>query len=125
MAAGMRTIIGLAFILASGILAIILSCALDNNWLPLLVVLTYVFAPIPNAICKRIVQDEDIKGVLEAGYFITSIFIVSGFGLPIVLNRANIITDHATVLSLSGGILIYATIVAYMKCFGTQEVYLY
>lgn len=115
----MKTIIGLAFILASGILAIILSCALDNNWLPLLVVLTYILGPIPNSICRRIVRDEEIKGVLEIGYFATSLFIVSGFGLPVVLNRlaylnndfrAEIITNQATILSLSGGFLIYLTV---------------
>jgi hypothetical protein len=50
----MVIILILAFFLALGILAVILSCALFGNWLPLLVVLTYLIAPAPNVICKRL-----------------------------------------------------------------------
>ncbi|KAI8913543.1 vacuolar protein sorting 55 [Gorgonomyces haynaldii] len=120
----MLVIIGLAFLLASGILSVILSCALDNNWLPLLVVLTYVLAPIPNALTKRVGSDlfqDEGRGILETGYFITSFFIVSGFGLPLVLNHSKLITDHAMILSLVGGLLIYATIVMYMRVFGRRQ----
>ena len=69
----MLTIISLAFLLASGILLVILSCELDNNWLPLLVVVSYLFAPIPNRICGSIAANQDYfhdepnKGVLEIG----------------------------------------------------------
>ena len=81
----MKTIIVLAFFLASGILSVILSCALFGNWLPLIVVLTYLIAPIPNTFCKRISRNSDLfgeenKSVLEIGYFITSFFVISGFG---------------------------------------------
>ncbi|KAI8898172.1 vacuolar protein sorting 55 [Globomyces pollinis-pini] len=123
----MVTIIGLAFFLATGVLLVILSCALDNNWLPLLVVLTYLIAPLPNIVCKRIAgmddyfHDEPHKGVLETGYFLTSFFIVSGFGLPLVLHHANILTQHATILSLIGGLLIYTTILGYIHFFTERE----
>ena len=86
MAAGMMTIISLAFVLATGILLVILSCALDNNWISLAVVLTYLIAPLPNRICDRLAkrneyfQDDARSGILEIGYFLTSIFVVSGFG---------------------------------------------
>ena len=86
--AGMLTILGLAFFLALGIISVILSCALFGNWLPLLVVLTYLLAPIPNAVCKRLAGSgsdlfgEENKGIRETGYFITSFFVISGFGLP-------------------------------------------
>ena len=56
----MKTIIALAFLLALGILSVILSCALFGNWLPLLVVLTYLIAPIPNAVCKRLAGGSDM-----------------------------------------------------------------
>jgi hypothetical protein len=60
---------------------------MDSNWLPLLVVLTYVLAPFPNMICKRLSGDDDYfaddsrKGIRESGYFITMIFVVSGKAL--------------------------------------------
>jgi hypothetical protein len=47
----------------------------------------------------------------------TSVFIVSGFGLPLVLNHARIITDHAMIMSLVGGVLIYLTILGYLYFF--------
>lgn len=55
-----------------------------SNWFPLFVVLTYVIAPFPNMVCKRLsggddyFADDSIKGILETGYFLTSIFVVSG-----------------------------------------------
>ncbi|TPX65489.1 hypothetical protein SpCBS45565_g05137 [Spizellomyces sp. 'palustris'] len=128
--AGMKTIIGLAFLLATGILLVILSCALYENWLPLLVVLTYVLAPIPNMMCQRIAQgggrdiwadSSDHRGILEAGYFITAFFVVSGFGLPVVLAHANKIAFEAMILSFTGGLLVYGTILGYVHFFVTVE----
>jgi hypothetical protein len=121
--AGMITIITLAFMLATAILLVILSCALDNNWLPLLVVLTYVLAPIPNRIAKAMSQrdyGEIHGGNLEIGYFFTSIFITTGFGIPLVLNHAEVITNHAMIMSIIGGLLIYSTILGYMFFFTEQ-----
>ncbi|KAH6561375.1 hypothetical protein BASA50_002617 [Batrachochytrium salamandrivorans] len=125
--AGMKTIILLAFLLASGILSVILSCALGNNWLPLLSVLTFLLAPLPNAICKRassssrdFLSDDSDRGILDAGYFVTSFLVVSGIALPIVLNHSAIITDLALILSLCGGILIYITILGYQHFFVDQ-----
>jgi uncharacterized membrane protein YbhN (UPF0104 family) len=72
--AGMKTIIGLAFMLAVGILLVILSCALygyastlnvlnnSRNWWPLLVVLTYTLAPVPNLIMQRCAGGDDLFG---------------------------------------------------------------
>jgi hypothetical protein len=87
----------LAFALALGFLLVILSCALYRNWLPLLVVLTYILAPFPNLICARCTHADDIfsdhgpSGLRDMGYFLTSFLIVTGFGLPIALARAAIV----------------------------------
>lgn len=128
--AGMKTIIALAFFLASGILSVILSCAIYGNWLPLLVVLTYLIAPIPNSLCNRIARNSDLfqeenTFIKEIGYFITSFFVVSGFGLPLVLYHGNLIEFGAMMLSLGGGVMIYGTVVGYIKYFtiSNQELY--
>jgi hypothetical protein len=55
--------------LACGFLLVILSCALFSNWLPLLVVATYVLAPLPNAICSRYAAGEDFMSD-SSGYII-------------------------------------------------------
>ncbi|RKO88890.1 vacuolar protein sorting 55 [Blyttiomyces helicus] len=113
--AGMKTIIALAFLLATGVLLVIL------NWLPLLVALIYVLAPVPNAIFKRIARvdiwGDGAREGMETGYFITSIFTVSGLALPAVLAHSGQITPTAAVLSFSGGFLVYLTILGYSHFF--------
>ncbi|KAJ3181241.1 Vacuolar protein sorting-associated protein 55 [Geranomyces variabilis] len=132
--AGMKTIIGLASLLATGILLTILSCALYVNWLPILVPLIFLIAPFPNMLCERIAgggaggggrdiwsDSSDHRGVLETGYFITSFFVVSGVGLPYVLSHAEIIRPEAMFLSVAGGLLVYGTILGYVHAFITAE----
>ncbi|RMZ10206.1 hypothetical protein D0862_03343 [Hortaea werneckii] len=57
--AGLKTIILLSFILAIGFLLVILSSALFKDYLTLLVVATYVVAPIPNWICGKAQNQDD------------------------------------------------------------------
>ncbi|KAI8853973.1 vacuolar protein sorting 55 [Chytridium lagenaria] len=123
----MLAIVSLAFCLSLGILLVILSSALYSNWWPLLVVLTYVLAPIPNIVCKRLAGSSDFlseenRGILETGYFVTSFFVVSGFALPLVLSHSEMISSVAMYLSLSGGLLIYATILGYLHFFVGEDV---
>ncbi|KAI9253850.1 vacuolar protein sorting 55 [Phascolomyces articulosus] len=131
--AGLRTIIALAFVLAIGFLLVILSCALYYNWWPLLVgkvikkrLATYVLAPLPNALCSRCAGQDDLmseynSGVVDAGHFITGMFIVTGFCLPFVLAHAEVITIPAMIMSICGGILVYGTIITYTHFFADQS----
>ncbi|ORZ30178.1 vacuolar protein sorting 55-domain-containing protein [Catenaria anguillulae PL171] len=96
--AGVKSpVIGLAFAFATGFLLVILACALYSNWLPLLVVFTYILAPLPNMICARCTGADDVfsdspsSGLRDAGYFLTSFLVVTGFGLPIALTRSSIV----------------------------------
>lgn len=74
-------VILLAFVLALGFLLVILSCALWGNWLPLFVALTFVLAPLPNAICSRRGVDdfasEGSSTYTDFGRFITGMLVVS------------------------------------------------
>lgn len=120
-------VILLSFVLAVGFLMIILSCALWKNWLPLLVgallntpvhfwrflmlysALTFVLAPLPNALFSHCGSDEfassayENSGPVDLGRFITSIFVVTGFALPIVLAHSEVIRPVACVMSIVGG----------------------
>jgi len=122
MAAGLKTVILLSFVLAVGFLLIILSCALWANWLPLLVALTFVLAPLPNAIFTQCGGDEfsapyEGSGPIDLGRFITSTVVVTGFALPLVLTHSEIITPGACAMSVVGGALVYGTILAYSAAF--------
>lgn len=83
--AGLKTIISLSFVLAVGFLLVILSCALFKDYLPLLVVGTYILAPVPNWICGRISNPDDFvetsgNAVLDLGRFFTGFFVIMGIG---------------------------------------------
>lgn len=83
--AGLKTIIALSFVLAVGFLLVILSCALWKVYYPLLVVATYVLAPIPNWVCSRCTNPDDFgegsgSAVLDLGRFCTGFMVVMGIG---------------------------------------------
>jgi len=126
MAAGLKTVILLSFVLALGFLLIILSCALYLNWLPLLVALTFVLAPLPNALFSHCGADEfsggeEGSGPIDLGRFITAMIVVTGFAFPIVLAHSEVIRPGACVMSIIGGGLVYGTILAYSAAFKQED----
>lgn len=71
--------------LAIGFLLVILSSALFSNYLPLLVVATYVIAPVPNWLCGKAQNSDDFmdsgnNSIVELGKFITGFLVVMGIG---------------------------------------------
>ena len=72
-------------VLAIGFLLVILSSALWHNYLPLLVVATYVLAPLPNWICTRCANPDDFmensgNALIDFGRFLTGFLVVMGVG---------------------------------------------
>ncbi|PAV23253.1 vacuolar sorting 55 [Pyrrhoderma noxium] len=126
MAAGLKTVILLSFVLAVGFLLIILSCALWANWLPLLVALTFVIAPLPNALFAHCSADDfssdgEGSGPVDLGRFITAMIVVTGFALPLILAHSEVIQPAACVMSIIGGSLVYGTILAYTATFRQES----
>ncbi|KAG9008591.1 Vacuolar protein sorting-associated protein 55 [Tulasnella sp. JGI-2019a] len=127
MVAGLKTVILLSFVLAVGFLMIILSCTLWSNWLPLLVALTFVIAPLPNVLFSHCGSDDlssaeyEGSAAVDLGQFITSCIVVTGFALPLVLAHAGIIKHAASVMSIIGGGLVYGTILSYSAVFKQES----
>ncbi|EFY87277.1 Vacuolar protein sorting-associated protein 55 [Metarhizium acridum] len=124
--AGLKTIISLSFVLAVGFLLVILSCALYQSYFPLLVVATYVVAPLPNWICSRCANPDDFvessgAGVLDLGRFLTGFLVVMGMALPVVLAHSDLIRVEAMVMSIVGGLLIYGTIISFSLFFHEEQ----
>jgi hypothetical protein len=124
--AGLKTIIALSFVLAIGFLLVILSSALWHNFYPLLVVGTYVIAPLPNWICGRAANPDDFmessgSGVLDFGRFLTGFLVVMGIALPALLAHCAIIQIPAMVMSIIGGLLIYGTIISFSLFFQEEQ----
>ncbi|KAG4106381.1 vacuolar protein sorting 55 [Neocallimastix lanati (nom. inval.)] len=123
-----RNLIGLAALLSIGILLVILSCTNLDKFLPLLVILTYFIAPIPNFIAKKIsggkkngdFNDEDeMSSTKEYSNFITGILFVTGIAIPLVLLHSDMINVTSTILSLIGGLMIFSAFAIYTKLFLT------
>ena len=73
-------------ILAIGFLLVILSSALYKSYLTLLVVATYVLAPLPNWICGRCANPDDFmesagSAIVDFGRFATGFLVVMGVGM--------------------------------------------
>ncbi|KAI5838772.1 vacuolar protein sorting 55 [Morchella snyderi] len=123
--AGLKTIIALSFVLAIGFLLVILSSALFGNYFPLFVVATYCIAPLPNAICSRWSSEDFIdnpgSGLQDLGRFLTGFFVVMGIALPAALAHSGIIQIPAMVMSIIGGLLIYATIISFTMFFQEES----
>ncbi|TAQ90675.1 hypothetical protein B7494_g986 [Chlorociboria aeruginascens] len=126
MTAGLKTIISLSFVLAIGFLLVILSCALFKQYLPLLVVATYVLAPLPNWICGKCANPDDFvessgNAVVDFGRFCTGFLVLMGIALPAVLAHSHIITYPAMIMSIIGGLLIYGTIISFAMFFQEEQ----
>ncbi|CAI4216859.1 unnamed protein product [Parascedosporium putredinis] len=123
--AGLKTIIALSFVLAVGFLLVILSCALWKVYYPLLVVATYVLAPVPNWICSHCANPDDFESsssaVLDLGKFCTGFMVVMGMALPVVLAHADLIKVEAMIMSITGGLLIYGTIISFGMFFQEDQ----
>lgn len=89
--AGLKTLISLSFVLAIGFILIILSSVLYKNPYPVLVVATYVIAPLPNIICNYCASPDDFidsssgsaSAVVDLGRFVTGFLVVMGVGKSI------------------------------------------
>ncbi|KAF3000962.1 Vacuolar protein sorting-associated protein 55 [Curvularia kusanoi] len=124
--AGIKTIIGLSFVLAIGFLLVILSAALFHNYLTLLVVATYVIAPLPNWICGRALNQDDFmessgNGVIDFGRFLTGFFVVMGIALPTLLWHSEQIAGGAAAMAIIGGLTIYTTIISFTLFFHEDQ----
>ncbi|KAK0626649.1 vacuolar protein sorting 55 [Immersiella caudata] len=124
--AGLKTIIALSFVLAVGFLLVILSCALWHAYYPLLVVATYVMAPVPNWICSHCANPDDFvessgAAVLDLGRFCTGFLVVMGLALPMILAHSGIIEVPAMIMSVIGGLLIYGTIISFAMFFQEEQ----
>ena len=122
----------MAALLSVGVLLVVLSCTnlSENKFLPLLVILTYFIAPIPNFIAKKLSgggskgefeDDEEVSTTREYGYFITGILFVTGIAIPLVLLHSDMINVLSTILSLIGGLMIFCSFLIYTKLFLTSN----
>ncbi|KAJ5053350.1 Vacuolar protein sorting-associated protein 55 [Penicillium rubens] len=108
MAAGLKTIIALSFVLAIGFLLVILSSALWHKYWPLLVVGIYVVAPLPNWICQRCANPDDFmdsssNSAMDFGRFLTGFLVLTGIGTSLVQQQP-LLWDISSLRHLAPGV---------------------
>merc|ERR1711879_419444 len=114
MAAGLKTLVGLAFLGSIALLFLFLGCALPqyNNWYPLFVT---IFA-------RRYSDDMNTSSALrEFCHFVTTGIVLSAFALSIVLARAGVINWGACMLVLTGNVVMFLTIFGFFVAFGNDD----
>jgi len=115
-----KVLMGISFAVVVGIMCNIVACLLWHDWWPFFVVVAYFFAPLPNIFFGRCATDPlDTSGrnYKDIGYFLTGVFVISGFGLPAVLAHVGIITIGALILAVVGGVIVYASLLFYVHKF--------
>ncbi|XP_011503282.1 PREDICTED: leptin receptor gene-related protein [Ceratosolen solmsi marchali] len=123
-----QRLITLAFAGSIGMTFVILGCALPayKVWWPFFVVLFYILSPIPTLLARRYSESGTVnKSYLELAIFVTMGFVVSSFGLPIVLARSPIndpvIQWGACYLILTGNVVVYLTIIGFFTAFEQED----
>ncbi|XP_012879590.1 PREDICTED: leptin receptor overlapping transcript-like 1 [Dipodomys ordii] len=119
------SLISLSFGGAIGLMFLMLGCALPiyNKYWPLFVLFFYILSPTPYCIARRLVDDTDAmsNACKELAIFLTTGIVVSAFGLPIILARAELIAWGACALVLTGNTVIFATILGFFLVFGSND----
>lgn len=109
-----KGLVAVAFLGSIGMTFVILGSVLYDKWWPFFVVLFYVLVPIPTQFAKRNLNSmSDGTGCQEFSLFITLALLISSFALPIVLSHAGVIVWQSCVLTISGNIVVYATLLVY------------
>lgn len=117
----------LSTVFTLGAVLVVLSCSLYHNWLPLKSLLFFLLAPVPHALWGSSRNDDIMsdsnESAIDFARFLTSIFLVSAYALPLIFSHNHIITHNAMLMSLTGGSLIYGTIVTFGAIFAEHDEY--
>jgi len=117
--AGIKTLVGLAFLGSIGLLFLFLACALPGyNWWPFFVVTFYVLAPFPTLITRRYTDGGEGSTLKDVCAFFTSGIVLSAFALPMVLARAGP-TIHwgQCAYVFASNVFMYLSIFVFFKAF--------
>lgn len=122
-----QRIFALSSVLSLGFILIVLSGALYDNWLTLIVVAMFLLAPLPNSLCGHTSSDDFMSDapdlVADFGRFLTGFFLVSGIALPVVFAHNGLINMSAMFMSLAGGSIIYGTLITFGTLFYESNEY--
>eukprot|EP00823_Brevimastigomonas_motovehiculus_P000670 TRINITY_DN10834_c0_g1_i1.p1 TRINITY_DN10834_c0_g1~~TRINITY_DN10834_c0_g1_i1.p1 ORF type:complete len:130 (+),score=18.81 TRINITY_DN10834_c0_g1_i1:85-474(+) len=104
-----------AFIGCGGLLMIILACALDDNWWPFMVMLPFIFLPVPFIFCVPSSSMSDgVSGWLLLGEFLTGFLAATILAIPLVEIHVKAIDTKAVLLTEFGVVLTFSSVLGYL-----------
>ena len=133
---------GLSFSLSLGLLLTILACtyvfdpSLPPNTLPLLAAAVHLASPCPTFFCGRrgcaagssagyamlaAGSSDSTTWCQDVGYFVNAVLMTLGVGIPALLAHTQAISIGAALVSILGGIVVYATTSGYFYAFTTSN----
>ncbi len=117
--------IGLSFLLALGILLVLLSSALEGIWWTMFVALICAFVPLPTHIINSLSASADFEQPsnrkMEMAYFITSCMMLSSIALPVILYHSSSITYSSMWMACTGAVVINLSISLYHRYYHFDE----
>lgn len=116
-----HSIIALSGSLALGFLLVVLAVALYGVWTPLLAALLFSAAHLPLVSAQN---DDDFTSETtsnESTKFLSTFLLTSAIAMPLVLTHANCMPPMAALLTETGGLAIYGTIVLFSSFFTSSS----
>uniref|UniRef100_A0A7N0ZUW5 Vacuolar protein sorting 55 n=1 Tax=Kalanchoe fedtschenkoi TaxID=63787 RepID=A0A7N0ZUW5_KALFE len=109
----------LAILVSGGIVLQILSCALYNNWWPMLSLMMYVLLPMPLLFFAgseaTSIFSESTSGWADATKFLTGASAVGSIAIPVILKHAGVIGWGALAMTLSSFFIFVLAIVCFIQ----------
>jgi len=123
-------VIILACCLCAGVVLNILACAY-GSWFLLFALLVYLLLPLPKIVFGRREDDDPFasgpNNIVHAGNFISGFLVISGLAIPTVLYHGEMFDNEnhpdwmPLVLSISGGVVVYSSIFAYLHFYHNRS----
>lgn len=116
-------LIALGCALAVGITMNIVACTYYGNYWPLITIFAYLLAPLPNVLFAKCEEDpfDGAKNWKHIGLFLTGFLLIAGLGVPAILTHAGVIKPEAMVFCFAGGVIVYISILIYLKVYHRDE----
>ena len=115
-------VLGAVFVL--GVSVDVAACFVFWNFYPLLVAPAYAAAALPALLLTQLVPPEleaeyaeRVRVVRDFGQFATGVAVMYGLGMPAVLLHAGLMPWGAALMTLVGGVVMYAALYLYIRIF--------
>lgn len=120
-----------ALLLSAGILTVLVSCLQYANWFPILTIVVNMIAVLQLMMCgscsgyqesHSFMGESDGRAVaIQVSWMMFGLLIITGYAVPGLLFRAQLVPDVALYFSWIGGTIILAAMIIYLRLIWNRE----